>query len=435
VKIIKRLASWGETSAKFWAAYWLLILGGILIVGSALLKWVEYPFSSNLSGLEIPFFNNPGLIPRITLFSFGALGIIAFIAGVALLRFSVSVLSLAAAFLLMLCTLVPAHIAFQRPMMLRRLADELQATPLIKLFTRDYLPINYGPAEPLPRELVLDTARGRLSAAFSFLRIGWYCFTLGSLLVAVYAMRRSSHTKISTGLMLVCLPAGALVIVLTPPIIGQHYFSRGWIAKARGHNQEAIADYRKAMKWDTWHAQDINLYGIIGELQKQSGIDSNSPEQHVSRALELETTNQYDLAIFELSGAVKAGGAIAAAARRESAKTRIALGLALYHAGGVGGAVTSWQLALADDPTQVYALSYLARGYFDLGRYDSALQTIKRLIEITAEHGSTLANAYSLAGDCYAKLGRNTDARHYYRLSLTTDPIENYWALTGMVGE
>src|SRR2546427_7773996 len=151
-------------------------------------------------------------------------------------------------------------------------------------------------------------------------------------------MGRRPDGKMATGLALVFLSVGALAIVLTPPIIGQHYFNSGSIAKARGHNQEAIADYRKAMKWDAWHAQDIALYATIGDLQKQSGIENNSPERHISRALELETANEYEQAIFEFSRAAEAGGALAAAVRSESAKTRISLGLALYQAGGTCGA-------------------------------------------------------------------------------------------------
>ena len=436
MKITKRLASWAETGAKLWAAYWLLILGSFLILGSVLLKWVQYPISSNLSGLKLPLFHDTGVIPHVALLSFGALGIVVLIAGVVLLRFFASALSLAAAVLITLCVLTPAHIAFQQPMMLRHLTDELQAMPWHKIFTKDYLPQNYGSPEVVPNRLILYTASGRLLAAFSFLRLGWTCFALGSLLVAVYAMRRMPDGKMATGLALVCLPVGALAIVLTPPIIGQHYFNSGSIAKARGHNQEAIADYRKAMKWDAWHAQDIDLYATIGDLQKQSGIENNSPERHISRAVELQMANEYEPAIFEFSRAVEAGGALAAAVRRESAKTHIALGLALYQAGGIGGAVTSWQLALADDPTQeVYVLPYLARGYFDLGRYEIALQTVDRLVKVIAGHNSMLANVYSLGGDCYAKLGRDAEARRYYNLSYAKDWIVNYWALTRLAGE
>ena len=96
---------------------WLLIFGSLLILGSAFLKWVQYPISSNLSGLTLPLFHEPGIIPRITLLSFGGLGIVVLIAGVVLRRFFASALGLAAAVLITLCVLTPAHIAFQHPMM------------------------------------------------------------------------------------------------------------------------------------------------------------------------------------------------------------------------------------------------------------------------------------------------------------------------------
>jgi hypothetical protein len=46
-----------------------------------------------------------------------------------------------------------------------------------------------------------------------------------------------------------------------------------------------------------------------------------------------------------------------------------------------------------------------------------------------------VANAYSMIGDCYAKLGEDVLARRYYNLSVVADPIMNYWALTGLAGE
>ncbi len=432
----KRFEAWAKFLAKFWATCWLLIIGSFLILGSAFLKWVQYPLTSNLSGLKFPLFHDSGVIPHVTLLSFGALGVAVLIAGFVLRRFFASALGLAAAVLITMCVLTPAHIAFQQPMMLRHLTDELQATPWRKVFTREYFPANYGSPEVFPNRLVLYTASGRFLAAFSFLRLGWTCFALGSLLIAVYAMRRLPDGKIAIGLALLCLPLGALVIVITPPIIGQRYFNSGSIAKARGHNQEAIADYRKAMKWDLWHAQDIGLYATIGDLQKKSGIENNSPERHISRAMELQQANEYEPAVFELSRAAEAGGRVGAAARRESAKTRIELGLALYQAGGIGGAVNSWQLALSDDPTQeVYVLPYLARGYFDLARYEAALQTVDRLIQIIRDHTSVVADVYSLGGDCYAKLGRDDDARRYYNLSYAKDWIVNYWAISRLAGE
>src|SRR5216684_8002069 len=113
----KRLALWAETGAKVWAACWLLIVGSFLILGSVFLKWVEFPFSDNLSGLRLPLLHDSGIIPNITLFSFGAVGVIVLIAGLVLLRFFVPALSLAAAVLITLCVVAPGYIAFQQPMM------------------------------------------------------------------------------------------------------------------------------------------------------------------------------------------------------------------------------------------------------------------------------------------------------------------------------
>src|SRR4029453_1369921 len=113
VSIAKRLVPWAERAAKFWASYWLLVIGTFLIFGSAFLKWVQYPLSSNLSGLKFPLFHDSGIIPHVALFSFGALGVVVLIAGIILLRFSVSALGLAAAVLITLCVLTPAHIAFR----------------------------------------------------------------------------------------------------------------------------------------------------------------------------------------------------------------------------------------------------------------------------------------------------------------------------------
>ena len=67
--------------------------------------------------------------------------------------------------------------------------------------------------------------------------------------------------------------------------------------------------------------------------------------------------------------------------------------------------------------------------------YQTALDAVAKLIKITADHDSFLANAYSLGADCYAKLGRDEEARRYYSLSIVADAIDNHWAITGLVGE
>ncbi len=69
-------------------------------------------------------------------------------------------------------------------------------------------------------------------------------------------------------------------------------------------------------------------------------------------------------------------------ARQEVARTRMTLGLALYHGGGIGAAVTNWELALAEDPSQIYPLFFLVRGYYDLGRYPAGIAAAERLAKL-----------------------------------------------------
>jgi tetratricopeptide (TPR) repeat protein len=427
--------TWAEASARLWASYWLLVVGSCLVFGSTILKWVQSPFSHNLSGMKLSLLHDPGVVPHLSPFSFGFVGAMVLILGLLFLKRFTSVLGLSAAILLMLWSLVPAQIAYRQPSILRRLTFELQVLPVLNVFSKDYLLQNYGLPELVPKRLVLYSAWGRFSAAQSFLRLGWYCFGLGALLVGIYAIARMPNGKMARTFLLLCLPAGALVIVAIPPAIGQHYFTEGALAATRGRNQEAIEDFRAAMRWDSWHSHDIDLYATIGQLQKEAGVSSDSPERHISRAVELRTANGYDQAIFEFSRADEAGGAISDTVRREIAATRLAFGLALYRAGGISSAVTNWQLALAEEPSMIYVLPYLSRGYYELGRYQEGVAAADQLIGLIKDHNYTVANAYSLAADSYAKLGNDAEARRYYNLSLIADPIVNYWALTGLAGE
>ena len=432
---LERLTSWAEVGARVWASYWLLIIGSCLVFGSVILKWVQFPFSHSVSGLKFSFLHDPGITPHLTLFSAGVMGVAVLVVGLLFRKRYPFVLGLVAAILIMLWAIAPAQIAFRQPSMLRRLTYELQVMPILNIFSKDYLLQNYGSPELVPKRLVLYSAWGRFVAAWSFLRLGWYCFGLGALLVGAYAIAQMPSGRLTRILILLCLPIGALVIILIPPAIGQHYYTEGTLAATFGRNQEAIDDYRKAIRWDGWHAHDIDLYATIGELQKQAGISHDSAERHINRAVELRGENEFEAALFEFSRAGEAGGALAETALREVAATRLSLGLALYRAGGVGGAVINWELALAEDPSLIYVLPYLARGYYDLGRYQAGIEAAERLAKLIKDHNFAVANVYSTAGDCYAKLGKDAEARRYYSLSLATDPIMNYWALTGLAGE
>src|SRR5262249_3252365 len=147
------------------------------------------------------------------------LAIIVLAVGTFLLRFSAQFLALAAAILITLVLVVPCQIAFQQPALLRRLTDEDQEIRLVKDFTSNYLPPNLGAGENLAKQLILYTAWGRFLAALSFLRLGWYCFAAGSLLVAIYSISCRPRRRLIRAASIVCLPAGALFLLLSLPLI------------------------------------------------------------------------------------------------------------------------------------------------------------------------------------------------------------------------
>ena len=75
MKLTSRVLLVADAAARFWVAHWLLIVGGVLIFASALLKWVYFAFSRHPLGLQLPLLRNIGLIPHFSLFSYGVVGI------------------------------------------------------------------------------------------------------------------------------------------------------------------------------------------------------------------------------------------------------------------------------------------------------------------------------------------------------------------------
>jgi tetratricopeptide (TPR) repeat protein len=435
MKLTGRALVLADAAARFWLAHWLLIVGSVLIVASAVLKWVYFPFSRHPLGFQWPLLRNVELIPHLSLLSYGIVAIAVLTIALVLVWRSDTYLALVAvAILIALWIAAPCQIAFQRPALLGRLIAETQELSMVRDFAKTYLPPNSGPAENYSSRFDIDNLWDRFLAAHSFLGLGWYCFGIGSLLIAIYLIARLSAKERIRALALSGIPAGVVIILLTPSLIGQHYFIKACTAQAQGAGEKAITCYRRAMWFDRWRSENINIYAAIGDLQRLSNSSKDSPEQHISKAREFKEAREYDLAVFELARAAERGGAVASVARRESARTRVEFGLALYRGGGIGAAVTQWQQALVEEPMHQQALTFLiARGNYDLGRYQASLDVVKDVVRASADT-LILANAYSLAGDCYARLGQDFDARKSYKLSLKQATYANFWGMSRLTG-
>jgi hypothetical protein len=387
------------------------------------MTWLEFPYSFNVGGWELPVQN---IVPHIHEFSYGLCGIAVLAVAFYFLKHFRWSLLLGTAILLTLWMLVPSRIAFHQAALLRRLSEEGQAVPAVKGFTRSFLPENGGSTQEIPKHLDVVTLPGRFAASLSILGPGWYCFGFGSLVLAFYAVSRLPRKRLAASLALIFLPAGVLTVLGVPSFIGQHYFHRGAVVLAAGNNDEAVANYRKAMRWDGFYTTGIEVYNLIGQSQRQAGLAESSLERAISRAEDLRSENQYEGAILELQRVAEINPAMAKAARHEALRIRADWGLACYHAGAIDAAVANWQQALDEDskgrplksqPSVLYVLPYLARGYYLLGRYEAGLKAAAEWAETTTDHASLQADAYLLAADCYAKLGRDTEARRYQTLS------------------
>jgi hypothetical protein len=423
----------GVTAANLWARHWLLIIGTLLLCISILLRWANFPLSRSFNALQLSSSYTPELMPRYHLSSYGVYAAFVFAAGLAARRFSRLSLMLAATILITIFVALPCDLVSNQPSVLRRLSAETSDVSLTRSFSREYLPENYGYAEDVPSHLELSTTLGRVLAAVSFLGLGWVCFGVSSLLITFYSFGRILPGQRVVSVLCLCLPMAAVAILLVRPLIGQHYFAQARITEAQGYNELAIANYRKAMWWDTWYAEDINTYALVGDLQRQSNLDQGSPERHIAKALYFQQAGQFESAIYELIQAANFGGSLAVTARHEAARTQLEFGLALYRAGAIGAAVVNWEQSLATNPVQIQVFVFLARGNYDLARYQEALQANKKVID-SVGLTSVLANAYSLAGDCYTKLGDDAYARRYYTRSIKLDNDLNLWATAGLVG-
>ena len=107
-----RVQTWAENLGILWADHWLLILGSLLVTGSTILKWVQFPFSHNLSGLKFSLLRDPGVNPHLTLFSVGAIGLLILFAALILWRRNGALLGLTASVLITLWAIMPEQIAF-----------------------------------------------------------------------------------------------------------------------------------------------------------------------------------------------------------------------------------------------------------------------------------------------------------------------------------
>ncbi len=101
------------------------------------------------------------------------------------------------------------------------------------------------------------------------------------------------------------------------------------------------------MSWDCFYTTGIEVYNLIGQLQRQAGLAESSPESAITRAEDLRAKYQYEPAILELQRVAETNPSMAKTTRHEALRIRADWGLACYQRWRKrNDAVANWQGAL-----------------------------------------------------------------------------------------
>jgi hypothetical protein len=394
-----------------------------------MLKWVNVPLSRGMMGHSFLLFSSATPVRL----SYGLAASAILLAGAyALWRLRPRELGCAASAMLLLTFAAFLRVATGDPAMLERLAAETDWARLALHFAHHYLRPNYGVEPSVWWLLSFDTVGDRLISGWYFMGLGWYVALVAGLAFGFSALRQLGSVwrwplaaMTPLGLTLVA------VVFLLRPLQAQRMLVAARTSEAKGHGDEAIRQYRAAMRLDGWNALNLNVYERIGSIDEASG--RNTPEYKIYYAESLITQQQYSEAISQYDAIASSHGPLAGLARARAAEIWTDYGLYLYELGAFGAAVRAWQNAMEREPQMWLAGFYLSEGYAAVGRYDEAVDLEHKLISQLGDP-ILLANLYNNLGDSQTRLGKFADAHAAYRRSYYLDFVFNCRALASLTG-
>jgi hypothetical protein len=364
----------------------------MLIPAVLLAWWVAFPLSRELRGLAFSISGYSPGHPPVVPTSFGVLAaIVLVLAAVACLpEKPSSYLCAAGGGLLLIAFWAFLKVALGDAGLLVALAREAESGQAAYLFSTQYtLPI-FANEPTVWTQISFATIGNRLISAWYFMGLGWYVTLTTALALLVVGAHSggSRGTRWVMGTVVLCVVLLA-VLFLWNPVAAQRAITRAAWAEAHGRREDAIADYRRAMRLDGWHARNVGVYQRIGAIDAGLGRTSTA-EYRIYYAEDLVaqiqpfaaipqsvTIGQLPEAIAVYDGLAAGGSSISELARTRAAELWTEYGLHLFAAGAFGSAVDAWEKALAREPGMWLASFYLTRGYFVVGRYRDAAELAK----------------------------------------------------------
>jgi tetratricopeptide (TPR) repeat protein len=161
---------------------------------------------------------------------------------------------------------------------------------------------------------------------------------------------------------------------------------RGEVLAAEGRNDEALADFQRAVRWDKarWravHNRGVS-YALAGEFEKA--------------VADFQRTTQLN---------------------PDFADAYFNLGEMQYELGDFSAAVREYDRALRLDPNDIAAWNGRGHAYYRLGKHREALRDFTEAIRIEPDHTAALTNR----GDVFFELGYFAEALRDYRHAIEVD--------------
>ena len=211
-------------------------------------------------------------------------------------------------------------------------------------------------------------------------------------------------------------------VVTKSPRKARPHNNLGTVFEARGRREEAVREFREAIRVDPGYAIAHCNLGVIladtgllekaiGELREAVRLEPSLSVAHRELGVSYGRMGQLEDAVRELREAIRLAPS-ASAAHRE-------LGVAYGMKGSFGEAARELREAIRLDPTTGLSHYNLAVIYDSLGQLDDAVREYHEMLRLLPAH----ADSHNNLGVDYQRMGRLDDAVREYREAIRLDPL------------
>jgi Flp pilus assembly protein TadD len=220
------------------------------------------------------------------------------------------------------------------------------------------------------------------------------------------------------------IPLDALSKIEVPAVEFYRRVDRAWELTGKGRNNEAIAEWKRALELDPGDARAHTNLGValfragkpdeaIDHYQQALAANPDYAEAHNDLGIVLARTGRFEEALVHYRRALEIGP--------ESAEVHTNLGVALAGKGAIDEAIAQYRAALAINPDYPEVHSNLGAALASTGQVDEAITHLEKFLAAnpnSADAHYNLGIAFSLAG----------------RAKEASEEFENAAALTGGAG-